>query len=344
MPSLTGEIVLDTPTLQTPKRPIVSSKMSTPTISTMLNVQSSPAGPVNSVPLPSSSSLPPSLTSLLELPSVSRTSVDHEVLQAVQSAVEVAPTVWQLMEEVLLGDGKSAEGEGARTDGINVREVMESLEDAKEITRRLTECVQMIRNANNRADVGTERKNLKEDAYLFLKSVVQLANTVKKYGGVPSSALRTNMVKLTHSAEEFAILLQFSSFSPSPTTQAASLSSNRPYSYTPMTSVTASTTSSASYTSYSQSQSNLLRLPEPSENQRLGLGPKLTRSQSARSPSTTTSTTSKLLSWPVVAEAPKSAQSLQTSKLPIIRRLKQRIAGLDPNINRFSIGNGHRLG
>ncbi|KIK63550.1 hypothetical protein GYMLUDRAFT_57243 [Collybiopsis luxurians FD-317 M1] len=416
MPLMTRGIALHTPTLRTPKRPLASSTMSTPTISTMLTVQApSPTGPVNAVPTSSSSSSlssststvstmvsvaetsraiahshssrsrshshsrsgsqtslqagslsnasssaasspslpPPKATSFLELPSTSKMLVDNEALQAVQSAVEVAPTVWQLMEGVLLGDGKSTTGKSAGTNGINVKEIKESLDGAKEITRRLADCVQTIRNKESGTDVGTERKNLREDAHLFLKSVVQLSNTVKKYGGVRSSALRTNMVKLTHSTEEFAILLHVSSFSPSPTpTTATSLFSSRSYSPSPMHSASASTTASpaASYSSYSQSQSNLLHLPEPSENRGLGLGPGLSRSRSAQSPSTTTSTASKLPPSPAVVEAPRSAQPLQTFKLPIIRRLKERDAGLgssprlDASINGHSIGVGHELG
>ncbi|KAJ4488536.1 RAM signaling pathway protein-domain-containing protein [Lentinula aciculospora] len=362
MPSFSGGIALHTPTLRTPKRTLASS--TTPT--TMLTVQApSPTGPIipssasahshsrsgsqtslhaGSSSNPSSSaasspSLPPlKATSFLELPSTSRTIVDNEALQSVQAAVEVAPTVWDMIENVLLGD---EEGNSARTNS-NSPEVKESLDNAREITRRLTECVHVIRHKEG-GDVVSERKTLREDAHLFLKSVVQLSNAIKAYGGVRSSALRTNMVKLTNSTEEFAILLHVSSFSPSPTPNTGASSSTRPPSPMLSSSIPAIPSPSPSVL-YSQSQTNLLHLPE-AENRGLGLGPALSRSRSAQG-----SMTSKLPPSPASTEAPRSAQPLQSFKLPVIRRLRDRETNglrIDKNITGTSHGfhgNGSGIG
>jgi hypothetical protein len=130
--------------------------------------------------------------------------------------------------------------------------------------------------------------------------VVQLSNHVKVYGGVRSTALRTSMVKLTNSTEEFAILLHVSSFSPS----SSSLTS-RPYS--PMLSA-------------SSSQVNLLSLPDETR-----LGPGLSRSRSAQP-----SVSSKIPVSPGV-EVSRSALPSQSFKLPIIKRLRDRDHRLDLN-------------
>ncbi|KAJ3915376.1 RAM signaling pathway protein-domain-containing protein [Lentinula edodes] len=340
MPSLSGGIALHTPTLRTPKRK--NGSATTPT--TMLTIQApSPTGPISlsnsssahshsrsgsqtsiiagSSSNPSSSAAsspslpPPKPTSFLELPSTSRTLVDNEALQAVQAAVEVAPTVWDMIENVLLGN---EEGKGVKA-GVNLLEMKESLDNARAITSRLTECLQTMRNKEG-GDVGSERKSLREDAHLFMKSVVQLSNAIKIYGGARSSALRTNMVKLTNSTEEFAILLHVSSFTPlpAPTTVASSSTSIRPYSPSPM--LNAST--------------NLLHLPEI-ENRGLGLGPALSRSRSAQG-----STTNKLPPSPAPTEAPRSAQPLQSFKLPVIRRLRDREAANGFRIDGITGGTG----
>ncbi|KAJ3728648.1 RAM signaling pathway protein-domain-containing protein [Lentinula raphanica] len=357
MPSFSGGIALHTPTLRTPKR-----TFGTATTPTTVTVQApSPSGPISSPASslstnPSMASLvdtsravahsthshsrsesqtslhagsssntsssaasspslpPPKATSFLELPSTSKTLVDHEALQAVQTAVDVAPTVWDMIENVLLGD----EGTSVKA-GVNSQDVKDNLDSARAITARLTECLHTIRNKEG-GDVGAERKNFKEDAHLFLKSVVQLSNAIRTYGGVRSQALRSNMVKLTNSTEEFAILLHVSSFSPSPTPSAAAASSSlRPYSPSPMHNTPISAIPSPSPSVfYSQSQTSLLHLPE-ADHRGLGLGPALSRSRSAQA-----STTNQLPPSPAPTEAPRSAQPLQSFKLPALRRLRDR--------------------
>jgi len=263
----------------------------------------------------------------------------------VHTAVEVAPIVWDMMESILLGPEGTGPSGGDGKHGVNVKDVKESLDNAREVTRRLGECIQAIMNKDgDRGDVGAEKKSLRDDAHLFLKSVVQLSNTVKLHGGVRSSALRTNMVKLTNATEEFAILLHVSSFSPSPTPTTASSTSTtastsiRPYSPSLSTSTSASV--------LPLPQSNHLHLPEV-EN-RLGLGPGLTRSRSAQasasgSPSMSMVTMSKMgpgPSSPAALDAPRSAQPLQTFKLPVIRRLRDREREPGNGLRMDGSGNG----
>ncbi|THV07960.1 hypothetical protein K435DRAFT_642682 [Dendrothele bispora CBS 962.96] len=246
-------------------------------------VNHSRSGSLSSLQASSASSSPsiPTKTSFLELPSTSRNQVDKEALHAVQAAVDVAPTVWDQMEEVLASALE------------HNSEVRESLERARSVTKRLSDMIRAMKESDSSAD----KRSLREDANVFLKTVVQLSTYVKTYGGVRSSTLRTNMVKLTNSTEEFAILLHVSSFSPSS-------SGSRPYSPMP---------------SASSSQLSLLNPPEEAR-----LGPGLSRSRSAQ-PSTG------IPKIPVspAHEGSRSALPSQSFKLPIIKRFRDKEPRLD---------------
>ncbi|KAJ7184297.1 RAM signaling pathway protein-domain-containing protein [Mycena filopes] len=238
----------------------------------------------------SSPSMPPkSMTSFLDLPSSSKTQVDKEALQAIQAAVEVAPTVWDLMEQTL--------GEALDPD------VQESLERARAVTRRLAE----LTRAMQEGDASLDRRLLREDSNLFLKTVVQLSNVIKSYGSAHPS-LRSNLVKLTNSTEEFAILLHVSSFSPLPSTN------GRPYSPMPGSPVpsTLSAASAASGASSMASSHTALGLAIPTEEYRVGSS--LSRSRSAQ-PSA-----SSKLALPPAQEQPRSALPSQSFKVPPLRR------------------------
>lgn len=170
VPSLSGGVIsgiaTQTPTPRAPKRqhpPPVSSP--SPTKSPVVPSASTiPLGEVSrsthsrdgsqaSIQASSSSSSPslPSTTAFLELPSTSRTQVDKEALHAVKEAVDVAPAVWTMMDEIL--------GEDAN---LHVRE---SLERAKSVTKRLSELIRAMQEGDPTAD----RKILREDAHVFLK-------------------------------------------------------------------------------------------------------------------------------------------------------------------------------
>ncbi|KAJ7063463.1 RAM signaling pathway protein-domain-containing protein [Mycena amicta] len=218
----------------------------------------------------SSSPSIPSKASFLELPSSSKTQVDKEALQAIKSAVEVAPTVWDMMEQTL-GDGLDAD-------------VRESLERARAVTRRLADITRVMQDGG---------EVLREDSNLFLKTVVTLSNVIKEYGGAHSAMLRSNLVKLTNSTEEFAILLHVSSFSPLPATTSVFANGR---SYSPMPSSPAP--SALSSTSAGQ----------PLEDYRVGSS--LSRSRSAQP-----SASSKLALQPS-QEQPRSALPSQTFKVP----------------------------
>ncbi|KAJ7168184.1 RAM signaling pathway protein-domain-containing protein [Mycena crocata] len=221
----------------------------------------------------SSSPSIPSKASFLELPSSSKTQVDKEALQAIQAAVEVAPTVWDMMEQTL-GDALDAD-------------VRESLDRARAVTRRLSDTTRAMQEGG---DLPVDRKVLREDSNLFLKIVVQLSNVIKTYGGAHST-LRSNLVKLTNSTEEFAILLHVSSFSPVPSTN------GRPYS--PMPGSPALSTISN------------VGLGPPEEYR---VGSSLSRSRSAQ-PSA-----SSKLALPPSQEQPRSALPSQSFKVPPVLR------------------------
>jgi len=200
--------------------------------------------------------------------------VDKEALCAIQTAVEVAPTVWDMIEQTL----------GETLDAV----VRESLDRARAVTRRLADTTRVMQEGG---DVAVDKKALREDSNLFLKTVVQLSNIIKQYGGAHSAMLRSNLVKLTNSTEEFAILLHVSSFSPLP--------SGNGRSYSPMPGSPApSVMSSVSV--------GLL------EEYRVGMS--LSRSRSAQP-----SASSKLAPQPP-QEHPRSALPSQTFKVPPVLR------------------------
>ncbi|KAK0458449.1 RAM signaling pathway protein-domain-containing protein [Desarmillaria tabescens] len=251
-PTLSRGVAVFTPTLRAPKRQATLAPMAvtisspSPTSPLPSSMSASWAGESSraihsrtgsqsSLPGSSASSSPslPPKTAFLELPPSSKTQVDKEAIQAVQNAVEVAPVVWNLMEEVL-GDVLEAQAD-----------VRESLDRARSVTRRLSDLIRALKEGDSTRDRGS----LREDAHIFLKTVVQLSNIAKTYNGVRSSALRNNMYKLTNSTEEFAILLHVSSFSPA--------STPRPYS--PMLSMSASQSSFLNPAEDSRLQSSFSR-------------------------------------------------------------------------------------
>ncbi|KAK7035733.1 leucine-rich repeat-containing protein SOG2 [Favolaschia claudopus] len=254
---------------------------------------------LSSAPSTSSSpSIPSKGASFLDLPPSSKTQVDKEALQAIQAAVEVAPTVWDLMEQTL-GEALS-------------EEVSESLERARAVTRRLAD---MTRSMQEGGDGALDRRMLREDSNLFLKTVVQLSNVIKTYGGAHPT-LRSNLVKLTNSTEEFAILLHVSSFSPLP--------SSNPRPYSPMPASPALSTTSISFTAitHSSHHNSQFNGTTAMANSSLGLGPpeeyrvgsSLSRSRSAQPSS------GSKLALPPAQEQPRSALPSQSFKVPPVLR------------------------
>lgn len=167
--------------------------------------------------LPDSPSIPNKTTAFLDAPNSSKNQVDKEALQAVKAAIEVAPAVWEGVEEFL---GPAL--------GTNT-EAKVNLSRAQSVTQRLTETIRGFQEGESTLD----SKLLREDAHVFTKTVVQLSNVMKSHAGSLPSGLRSNMVKLTNATEEFAILLHVSSFSPAangslaPPTQGAGLVRSR---------------------------------------------------------------------------------------------------------------------
>ncbi|TFK91250.1 hypothetical protein K466DRAFT_583015 [Polyporus arcularius HHB13444] len=155
------------------------------------------------------------------------TLVDKEVIGAMRSAVEGAPEIWELMDEML-----DAEGADEKDD------FRDMLGRAKDVTERLRESIAAVQEGAHPQAV--DAKALREDAHIFVKTVIQLSNALKTRGAAGgggltaaasiaagqtpqanphplSSTLRTKMVKLTNATQEFVMLLHVSSFSPAPT-------------------------------------------------------------------------------------------------------------------------------
>ncbi|KAF7353640.1 Leucine-rich repeat-containing protein SOG2 [Mycena venus] len=260
---------------------------------------SSSSASISSGPSTSSSpSIPAKGTSFLDLPTSSKTQVDKEALQAIQSAVDVAPTVWDMMEQTL-GDALDAD-------------VRESLDRARAVTRRLAD---MTRSMQEGGDGVLDRRLLREDSNLFLKTVVQLSNVIKTCGGAHST-LRSNLVKLTNSTEEFAILLHVSSYSPLPTTSISYTAITHPHNHHHPNSHSNANGANSSFSSNAANangNSSVLGLGPPEEYR---VGSSLSRSRSAQPPAS-----SKLAMTPG-QEQPRSALPLQSFKVPppVMRR------------------------
>ncbi|KAI0065424.1 hypothetical protein BV25DRAFT_1821826 [Artomyces pyxidatus] len=141
-------------------------------------------------------------TPMVDAPPEISTLVDKEAIDAMKKAVEAAPSVWSMMETMLVDIPESRD------------EIKEALSSAQSLTNQLKDSIAALQE-----DAPVDRKALREDAHAFVKIVVSLSNSMKVYGGSHpmSSVLRTNMVKLTNATEEFVILLHVSSFSSSST-------------------------------------------------------------------------------------------------------------------------------
>ncbi|KAF9234028.1 RAM signaling pathway protein-domain-containing protein [Melanogaster broomeanus] len=158
----------------------------------------------------SSSPLVPHRRPTLEIPQ-SSTLVDKDALDSMGAAVDSAPAVWEMMKEIV---GSLSEMPWTSQD------IQDSIDKAKGITERLRANIVAVREADPTAD----RRALREDAHVFVKTVVALSNVIKTYGSSHAlfPDLRAKMVALTNATQEFVMLLHVSSFSPSTTPRPSS--------------------------------------------------------------------------------------------------------------------------
>ncbi|KAI0273711.1 RAM signaling pathway protein-domain-containing protein [Gloeopeniophorella convolvens] len=152
----------------------------------------------------SASSSPLTVGRSVEMPTALDSLVDKEAIDAMIKAVEAAPPVWTMMDNILADVGENQE------------EIKDTLVRAHAVTRQLKSDISALQDG-----AYVDRKSLRNDAHLFVKLVVFLSTNVKSYVDTHplSSTLRTYMVKLTNATEEFVILLHVSSFSTPTTTR-----------------------------------------------------------------------------------------------------------------------------
>lgn len=100
----------------------------------------------------SSPSLPPR-PDFTDSPSNSKTQVDKEALYAVEGAIEVAPGVWNMIEDTFAEVAASNSS------------IRESLRKARAVTGKLAETIKAVYTV----DSSVNRKMLRDDAHLFLK-------------------------------------------------------------------------------------------------------------------------------------------------------------------------------
>jgi hypothetical protein len=142
-------------TLRPMKRPLGSSSSLVSPVNISGSSVHSRQGSQNSLMASSSTSSSPSIYGkmpTLEVPS-SRNLVDKEALDAMRVAVQAAPAVWEMMEDVL-GDVLES--------NIDIRS---SLDRAKVVTARLVENIRAVQ----RGDPTADRKSLRDDAHVFVK-------------------------------------------------------------------------------------------------------------------------------------------------------------------------------
>jgi len=234
---------------------------------------------------------PPTLAGLsrnlpsLDVPSNSTTLVDKEAIDAMASAVRAAPAVWSMLDEISNSMPESP---------LDLRD---SLSKAQDVTNRLGENIRAIQEGLPSAD----RKALREDAHVFVKTVISLSKVVKDYGSSHSlsAQLRKDIAKLTNATQEFVILLHVSSFSPS--------STPRPYSPMPNGHTSAITPVAGSSTA-----NGSIAVENGDKSLQLQVSSGLSRSRSAQPPASTK------LSAPASSAAPRSALPNQSFKIPTL--------------------------
>ncbi|KAF8163186.1 RAM signaling pathway protein-domain-containing protein [Crassisporium funariophilum] len=206
VPSMVGRLPTHLPTSRTPKRqatvPIVTTSTPNPLSSSSIHftpfresfhhLRQESQMSIGEVSSPMVS-IEPSATNN-KLP-------DHSPYQAVRYAVELAPLVWDQIEEAL--------GEILDTD----QEAQEALDKARAVTKGLSADILKMSEGNSESD----RKVFRENAHLFLKTFVQVSNLLKTRGNghSVSAALRSNMLNLTNFTEQFTIPPHISSIPPS---------------------------------------------------------------------------------------------------------------------------------
>ncbi|TRM62767.1 RAM signaling pathway protein-domain-containing protein [Schizophyllum amplum] len=99
----------------------------------------------------SSSPVAAEKTSFFDLPSSAKNQVDKEAVQAVKLAVDIAPGVWDTMEDLLADVLKEK------------ADVRESLDRARGVTKRLVELIVMVQDGDSTPD----KKALRDDAHVF---------------------------------------------------------------------------------------------------------------------------------------------------------------------------------
>ncbi|KIJ47928.1 hypothetical protein M422DRAFT_45628 [Sphaerobolus stellatus SS14] len=127
--------------------------------------------------------------------------IDEDLLNTMEAVTETARSVWKMMDEVI-----------PYAQEANI-DLPETLDIAVEITTRLKSKISAMRKGSGDSD----QKTFWEDAHFFVKAIVSVLTTIKSWSASFSPVLKSNIAKLTQSTQDFAILLQVSSFSPVPT-------------------------------------------------------------------------------------------------------------------------------
>ncbi|EIN07514.1 hypothetical protein PUNSTDRAFT_136193 [Punctularia strigosozonata HHB-11173 SS5] len=144
----------------------------------------------------SSPSIPGKVPQLeIPLSANANTVADKDAMTAMRRTIEAALPVWEMLEEIAKDEsGAVPPAELAR---------------AQAVTTSFDGHLRRVESGD-----ATERSALRDDAHVFVKTVIHLANLMKPYAGPQVAPLRAKMHELSNATEETVILLHASSFSP----------------------------------------------------------------------------------------------------------------------------------
>ncbi|PPR08086.1 hypothetical protein CVT24_010547 [Panaeolus cyanescens] len=193
-----------TPALRTPKRQITVPVLSSSTPTSSIDATHGIPRFTNSKDLAFDHRRQGSQLSMFDIPGLpigspvaTKIRVSQDVLQAVREAVQIAPPVWQMIEDAM------------SREILAKLDLKDNLETARFVTKKLNTMLAAFDDKDAEFDINL----LREHGHLFLRTLVRLSNILKQ-SGEASPSLKASMVKLTNATENFAILLHVSSSPP----------------------------------------------------------------------------------------------------------------------------------
>lgn len=175
LPPVSG-LASQTPTLRTPKRQVTLPMVTTSTPNSSPYPLNAPGyfGSISDSPSHKRHASHTSLTDTpslgspalsLESPAGNKSQTDRGIIQAVQSAIDLAPAVWDQLEDAMVDSG------------ISDHDLQENIDQARSLTKRLSDDIAIMSEGHSDAD----ERLLRENAHLFIKVNVDQSRSVLFY-------------------------------------------------------------------------------------------------------------------------------------------------------------------